>query len=70
MINLNNWPFDQPERERELMADALDQVQTMGQAEQVLGAFLLGDILVDILTAPPVWREYWWQLWRPRRRTR
>jgi hypothetical protein len=65
-MNLNSWPFDQPEKEQQLLAEALARCETVQQGQQVLGAFLLGDILVSVLSRPPARRDHWWQFWRRR----
>jgi hypothetical protein len=65
-LNLAAWPFDQPEEEQRLITDGLNMCETDEQQEAFLGLCLLADVLVDILTRPPVWREHWWQVWRMR----
>lgn len=66
-MNIAYWPHDQPEHEQELLREALGKCRTQDQAQQVFGAFLLLDLLTDIVLTPPAWREHWWQFWRPRR---
>lgn len=59
MIDLASWPYEQPPEEREMLARALDRCQSARQADQVLGAFLLLDLLADICLAPPRRRQVW-----------
>lgn len=66
-MNVAHWPYGQPEREQELLREALATCQTQDQAEKVLGGFLLLDIITSIVTSSPAWREHWWQFWRLRR---
>lgn len=48
MTGIASWPYEQPPEEREMLAEALGRCQTPAQQQNVLGAFLLLDLLAEI----------------------
>lgn len=48
----------------EAMARSFGACQTVRDVERVSAMWVLGDLLIEILTTPPPVREHWWQFWR------
>lgn len=70
MINLNRWPHDMPDEQRQLLAEALLACSTPREIDQVMAAFLVGDLILGLVTGTPQRpgprhrAAPWWRRWR------
>lgn len=53
MIDLNRWPHDLPDEQRQLLAEALLACSTPREIDQVMAAFLVGDLILGLVRTNP-----------------